>query len=320
MDGPNSLQENLQLAAPLSNQPFEAVSQFGFGHNPLFDAGLAAHETGRPKDAISKFLACLESDPDPSTRERSKSYLAAGYARLARAAIILNDLEHALDLLDEAVSYRPYFADIRLMRAMIFDRLGRNEDRAFEIMFALDFNPKYSAAILQKGILEIEFGDAGSGESLVRKAVESNSRIDVDACETALAALARGDKAMCIKLLKDPGIVQDRDKSTLVREGDTLAHEGQWSRAEEAYRRALDEVPRFADVLCKHGRVLMQLGRNEEAVAQLRESVEVNPKYADGYAFLGLALQNAGYPEKAGEAFAAALAIDPGHVVALKRA
>ena len=71
-----------------------------------------------------------------------------------------------------------------------------------------------------------------------------------------------------------------------------------------------------ADVRCRHGQVLLSLDEIEQAVAEFREAVSINARYADGYAYLGVALRRGGYEDQAMDAFRAALQIDPAHVVA----
>jgi len=44
--------------------------------------------------------------------------------------------------------------------------------------------------------------------------------------------------------------------------------------------------------------------------------VTINPRYADAYAFLGIAYRRAGQGVEALDAFRAALEVDPAHVIA----
>ncbi len=296
----------------------EWTTHFGFGHNQDFDSGVAALETGDTRLAIEKFQICLASDPDPSTRERTRSYLAGCYVRLAKKDIGSSNWEFAIENLDEAVLYRPSFADARILRSIAFDHLGMTEDRQFEINFALDFNPRFALAVLHDGIIKIEFGDREQGMERINEALRIDKRLGSPTFREAMALFNSGEFAKSIVMFKGVNPVIEHDPSECVNEGNRFAHAGCWSEAEEAYRMALEIAPRFADIVFKHGRVLMELGRNDEAIARFREAVDINPRYADAYAFLGVSLRAAGHSIQAEDAFLAALSIDPGHVVALR--
>jgi Flp pilus assembly protein TadD len=140
--------------------------------------------------------------------------------------------------------------------------------------------------------------------------------LDTDDYREGLALLERGEDEEAVRSLKRVAPRLRHDPEAVVRAADELAHEGRWGDAEEAYRRALDLAPRFADVRCKHGQVLLQLDEVEQAIAEFREAVTINPRYADAYAMLGIAYRRAGQHEEARDAFRAALEADPNHAVA----
>lgn len=291
---------------------------FGFGHNPDFDAGLSAFETGRIEEAVNRFQVCLASDPDPSTRERAKSYLAGCLTRLAKDQMARECWEEAFDLLEDATLYRPMFADVRILRSAVLDKLNRQEDRAFEIRFALDFNPKFAHAVFHDGILKCESGNIEQGLERIEESIRLNPRLQTEECLQAVARIRLGEIDTGVQILKSVKPEPECDSARIVEAANYFAHNGHWAEAEDAYRQAIEITPRYADLHCKHGRVLIELGRFEEAIARLRESVDINPRYADGYAFLGVALMHAGYAPQAEDAFRAALKVDPGHVVALR--
>lgn len=289
---------------------------FSFGKNEHYDAGIRHYEAGEFDLAVEQFKICLSSDPDVSTRERARSYLAGSLGRMARKSIADDDFAVALEHLDEAISYRPAFADLRMLRSQVFDALGRAEDRAFEIRFSLDINPQYGLALLHDGILMVENGEHVEGRSRLEKAISADSRLETDEFREAIALLDAGAVNEAAAILKGVAPSPKTNPESTVRNADKLAQEGRWADAEEAYRRALDIAPRYADVRCKHGQVLLQMDEVEQAIAEFREAVTINPRYADGYAMLGIAYRRAGQREEAREAFRAALEVDPNHVVA----
>ncbi len=289
---------------------------FSFGRNENYDEGIRLYQAGEYLDAIQQFKICLSSDPDASTRERARSYMAGALGKLARSEVAKGDWPKALHYLDDAVSLRPGFADLRILRAQVFHALKREEDRMFEIRFALDLNPKYGFAILHDGIYKIEHGERDVGLARLMEAIVADTRLDSDLYREAMAMFERGAESDAVTKFKGVVPVQKTDPEEIVRAADQLSHEGRWADAEEAFRRAIEIAPRFADVRCKHGQVLLQLDEVEQAIAEFREAVTINPRYADAYAMLGIAYRRAKREEDALDAFRAALNADPSHVIA----
>lgn len=289
---------------------------FSFGKNEHYDEGIRLYQMAEYQQAIEQFKICLSSEPDASTRERARSYMAGAYGKLAKDEVAKSEWTGALHFLDEAVLLRPGFADLRMVRAQVFDALRRQEDRMFEIRFSLDLNPRYGFAVLHDGIYKIEHGEVEAGLARVRESTECDPRLDSDSLRAALALVESGKMADGVAALKRVVPVLKTNPEEIIRAADQYAHEGRWGDAEESYRRALEIVPRYADVRCRHGQVLLQLDEVEQAIAEFREAVTINPRYADAYAMLGIAYRRSGQEEDAVEAFRAALTIDPAHVVA----
>ena len=290
--------------------------RLGFGRNASYDAAVRAYEAGEFEAAIEQFKVCLSSDPDVSTRERARSRMAGAFGKLARRAVELRHWDHALNYLADAVALRPGFADLRILRAEVFESLNRTEDRMLEIRFALDLNPRYGLAVLHDGILMYEERDRAAGIERIWEAVNCDPRFKTDTFEEAMSLHGKGEHVRALEKFKDVRPVQLTDPEEIVREADAFAHEGRWRDAEESYRRALDVAPRFADVRCKRGQALMALDEVEQAIVEFRAAVSINERYADGYAYLGIGLRSAGLEPEALDAFRAALEVDPEHVVA----
>ena len=289
---------------------------FGFGKSEHYDEGIRLYQAGEYLAAVEQFKVCLSSDPDQSTRERARSFMAGALGKLARASVAKEEWTEALRFLDDAVALRPGFADLRILRAQIFHALKREEDRMFEIRFALDLNPKYGYAILHDGICKMEHGEQEAGYARIKECIVADPRLDSVLFREAVALHQNGRDSEAIAIFKEVVPAMKQDPEEVVRSADQFAHEARWHDAAEGYRRALELAPRFADVRCKHGQALLQLDEVEQAIAEFREAVTINPRYADGYAMLGVALRRAGRNEEALGAFRAALAVDPAHVVA----
>lgn len=98
--------------------------------------------------------------------------------------------------------------------------------------------------------------------------------------------------------------------------GRVLLNEG---RAEEALAElgaAVRLEPSSAEVRANLGDALERSGRRTEALAQYREAVSIEPRFAGGHYDLGRALLESGRAEEAAGQFRAALGIDPEHAAA----
>lgn len=88
---------------------------------------------------------------------------------------------------------------------------------------------------------------------------------------------------------------------------------GQPEKAEEVYRKAVEFDPRFVDGRRNLGAVLAMQKKFPQAIEQWKEAL----KYADGsksgilYFYIGSAYKDMGQPEKSGEWFEKAYAVDP---------
>ena len=242
--------------------------------------------------------------------------MAGSLGKLAHQSIASRRFDEALHHLDEAILIRPAYADLRVLRAQVFAALGKQEDRMFELTFALELNPRYGWAVFQHGLYLIDEGDVPGGVARLKEAISRDPRIDTAEYREALSVFQSGSTHEGRKLLADVVPQFKTDPHDIVRGADEFAHEGRWHDAAESYRLALDVAPRFADVRCKYGQILLQLDEVEQAIAEFREAVTINPKYADSYAMLGVALRRAGREDEAKEAFRAALEVEPGHLVA----
>jgi len=78
---------------------------------------------------------------------------------------------------------------------------------------------------------------------------------------------------------------------------------GDLARAEEEFRRAIEENPRYPDLHYHLGVIYEKQGRLDQAVECLTHAVQINPDYMEAYCYLAIALSEAGKHEQAAKAF-----------------
>lgn len=104
---------------------------------------------------------------------------------------------------------------------------------------------------------------------------------------------------------------QERPAVMAFRDGAAAQQRGELERAAEAYRRAIEIEPRFAEAHANLGAVLARLGRYEEAVASDERALAIDPKLTAARLNLGLAHYRAGKLTAALDAFQRVHAADP---------
>jgi len=79
----------------------------------------------------------------------------------------------------------------------------------------------------------------------------------------------------------------------------------QWLRA------GIETRPQSAALRHRTGRLLLELGRNDESVAELQETTRLEPRFADAHLALGIALERLGRATEARSAYRTVLDVAP---------
>ena len=308
------------------------------------DAGLhrAAQllRVGRAQEAVSVLDALLSSEPGNvealQLRGMARGHLGrfeAGAADLEAAAkrhpqphAVQNnlgnlrrragDIDGAMAAYRAALAVMPRFADAALNMASCLAETGKLEEAAVRYRSVLDTVPDHPQAL------------NGLGAVLLR----------LDRFEEAVTAfdraLARDGNA--VRPLVNRGALHRRTKhfeaslADLERAcrlapemaeahfqlGHTLRTVGRLEAARQAYREAVRRAPLRADIHRDLAGLLWEMGEGEGATAELDAVLSARPD-AGLYYIKGRILMRTRQPQRAAEAAAAALAVDPGHAAAL---
>jgi len=127
------------------------------------------------------------------------------------------------------------------------------------------------------------------------------------------SCLGLGDDAavpQCRQALESP-LSPGRRRIVLRVLGQRLAALDRWDEAADVYGRWAELDPEEPEALRRYGEVLLVVGRVDEAIRVLRESVLWGAADARAHGWLGVALNAAGRHPEAVRAFEDALAIDP---------
>ena len=98
---------------------------------------------------------------------------------------------------------------------------------------------------------------------------------------------------------------------TIFTKGLSLANEGKISEALEAFNKAIELKPDYADAWYNKGVALAALGFHEKALEAYEKAIEINPDDDGAWYNIGVALEALGFYEKAIEAYDKVIKINP---------
>jgi tetratricopeptide (TPR) repeat protein len=288
------------------------------------------------------------------------------------------DLTAALHALERAEVAAPRWAELKVNLAGLRSRAGDQEGAMRTARAALALDPALDGARYNLGLAQFRSGDfAGAAETLARDRAPTTPASVLVALGLSEAALDRPhEAALSLDLAVATGVRDPAVLYALVRaragdgqaeaaasaadllrrsapdsaaaqmlEGDALDQAREWSRAEEAYRRALAADPRFpgaqfavglmrykrrdydgageafarelaansghAPAARYAGLLELDRGRPEAAVPLLERAAGLSPRHAETWRDLGRAALGADRPQRAAEALRRSLALDP---------
>jgi tetratricopeptide (TPR) repeat protein len=104
----------------------------------------------------------------------------------------------------------------------------------------------------------------------------------------------QGDRSRAEKQYRRALELAPRNGAAMVRLGTVLNESGKSAEALEQFDAALQIEPRRVDTLCRKGQALYALKRQEEAVRLYLEAKQIDPKDQAPYYWLGIAFADAG--------------------------
>src|SRR5687767_11710198 len=240
---------------------------YGFGRNPQFDAALRAFEAQEFNIAIELLRELLANPADLDIKKQARSFLVAALSFVGKQRIQEGDAIEGRELYREAIELEPKYPDLWLGLAMAAGRLGDEATERGAVERAKALNPDYSRALLYEALIALKAGDSESASSILSKmpgksAPSGPDDLLIQAIQAALEA--EGDEA-----------------NRLAAQADMAVKEQEFEIAQSLYRQAAQLQPGYADIRCKLAQTMLELDRLEDAEAQLRTAVEINPSYAE---------------------------------------
>ena len=242
----------------------------------MIDEGNALEEQGRIAEAMARYDAAVQADPQCARAHLNRgnvllagaqfdearsayqlaiacdAHYAAAHFNLGNLNYRTGEFEAALNNYEVAVGIRPDFADAFVAMANALDSLGRGAEAAGCYERALAINPRYAEAHFNLGVLARTQGRHHEAADSLRRAVE-----------------IKPDFAQAHRTL-----------------GSVLSSLEQLDAAEASLRRALSVEPESAEILYDLAMILLSRDKCPEALPLIVRALEHAPKWSTKVAFV----------------------------------
>jgi tetratricopeptide (TPR) repeat protein len=297
------LEQDVQGAEAAFKQAIEVLPNYSPGY---FRLGLLYSLTKREEDALKAFQKTLDLDPQDSnalafmiriyvqdnkfeeafeTCDRHKRKVIGNSAMLARIEYLegnifhaKGDTEKALQSFEKAVETDPNLLAPYVALAKTYGRLGRFDEAISQYELLLAKSPDYLAGYMALGTIYDQQGDAEKAETYYRKALEINEEFAPAANNLAWNLAEKG---------------------------------GNIDEALGYAQIAKERMPRSATVMDTLGWIYYLKGSYLNAIAELRDSVELDSDNPIFHFHLGLAYHKNNQLDEARESLESALKITP---------
>ncbi|MEE9377513.1 MAG: tetratricopeptide repeat protein, partial [Candidatus Lokiarchaeia archaeon] len=183
---------------------------------------------------------------------------------------------------------------------------------------ALEINPKFTKALIVKGIVLYNLGQYEEALKCYDKAIEidpNDKRAWVNK-GVALRDLGQHDEALkcCDKALE----INPKDKESWYNKGVALGDLGQHEEALKCYDKAIEIDPNNKELWVNKGVALGDLGQHDEALKCYDKAIEIDPNDKVSWYNKGNALGDLGQHEEALKCYDKAIEINPNDKEALE--
>jgi len=299
-----------EAALPAADVDPEARQRLAaLGYVGSFVATAADTRTGRadPKDKIKLFNALgkvteltKETGPDgkPPFAEivallndivRQDPQVIDAWFMLGTQNLVNNHPDKAVPYFQKTLQLKPDYDLAVYNLAQAYRRMGNDEAALAGFEHYLTLDPKDPFIHYQMGEIWLDRGDTARAEALFRKALELDPQIAAAKNALGVMALQRGDVATAERLIREavatkPNLRLGHFNLALLAE-----QRSDIRTAEREYYEELKAHPDSFKAAFNMSRLYEQVGDREGQIGALKQSIESNPRFAEGHIFLAKA-------------------------------
>jgi tetratricopeptide (TPR) repeat protein len=280
-----------------------------------FTAAVRTARAGRHAEAIEQLVRQAREGALPLARKIAAADALAHIARLAEAA---GDSAPAALALEEALRLRPDYPDLHHRRARLLLRLQRRTEARRELDRALALNPRYTAARLERALLDAAEGFIGEALDSLRLLARETEIERPLVFEQGLESLERADWEEAGALLAGALALDEPADGSALDRARALLEAGDAAQAAGLLQAALPGREGWPDLHYLLGSAELQRGQYDDALSTLARALELNPDFHAARLQFARALAGVGDLAQAGEQVALVLQQDPAHPQALQ--
>jgi tetratricopeptide (TPR) repeat protein/SAM-dependent methyltransferase len=273
----------------------------------LIDEGNALEEQGRIAEAMARYDAAVQADPQCARAHLNRGnilasaqfdearrayqlaitcdpHYAAAHFNLGNLNCRAGELALAVHNYQVAIGIKPEFADAFVAMGNALDSLGRTAEAVESYERALIINPEYAEVHFNLGLLATAQGRHDEAANCLRKAIDIRPEYASGHYYLGLALFNVGRSDEALESLRQAVRLEPTMDQAHYIEGIILQNLGSIPQLEEAVaslRRAVEIKPSLAQAHHILGLVLSRLEQLDAAEASLRHALSLNPESAD---------------------------------------
>ena len=280
-----------------------------------FSDAVRTARAGRHAQAIEQIERRTREGALPVARQVAATDALVHVASLAEAA---GDAAQAAAALEVALRFQSDYPDLHYRRARMLLQLKRRPEARRELDRALALHPRYTAARLERALLDAAEGFIGEAlESLRALARE----IPVErplVFQQGLESLERADREEAGALFTGALALDEPADGSVLDRARALLEAGDAVQAAGLLQAALPGREGWPDLHYLLGSAELQRGHFDDALSTLARALELNPDFHAARLQVARALDGLGELVQAGEQVALVLQRDPAHPQALE--
>ena len=304
-----------EAALPAGDVDPEARERLAaLGYVGSFVASASDPRTGRadPKDKIGLFnklgLATeLSRDRGPDGRPPVEKIMALldevvredpavidAWFMLGTQNLNHGTLEKAVEYFKRTLQLKPDYDLAVFNLAQAYRRMGNDEAALAGFEHYLTLDPKDPYVKYQMGEIWMDRGDLARAEQLFREALDIDPQVAAAKNALGVLALQRGDPAKAETLIREALAAKPDLRLAHFNLALLAEQRGDLRTAEREYYEELKAHPDSFKAAFNMSRLYEQVGDRDGQIGALKQSIQSNPRFGEGYIFLAKAYLDAG--------------------------
>jgi tetratricopeptide (TPR) repeat protein len=279
-----------------------------------FSDAVCTARAGRHAQAIEHIELLTRAGALPPGRKVAAADALAHIACLAAAA---GDAPQAVVAFEVALRFQPDYPDLHYRRARLLLQLQRRPEARRELDRALALNPRYTAARLERALLDAAEGFIGEALDSLRTLARDTEIERPQVFEEGLESLERADWEEAGALLTGALALDESADGSALERARALLEAGDAAQAAGLLQAALPGREGWPDLHYLLGSAELQRGHFDDALSTLARALELNPEFHAARLQFARALDGVGELAQAADQVALVLQRDPAHPQAL---